>query len=543
MKSILNFKVLLFLFIGYAESFAQQGILDTQFFDEGTLLMFENAGEFPSTAIDDFIQDSDGNFIVFGRSTASPTNNSLFMAKFTRNGAYVESFGNNGVRFFPEDGPLFGISAIRQLSNGNFVVLTGEVIGGPGNNSTVLRILEMDDNGNLVEGFGNGNNSYTIPGNVFYERLDVSPQGKIWVHFNKINEPNIFTISANIYCLQFNSDGSLNSQFGENGLFEFGEDEADERAFSIEFDENDNAYLCGGFKESTSFGIFAEALVVKVLNTGSLDNSFGTNGVFRFNDGNANFGAKDAKISNNHLFLCGFRYSPSESIQNAMILKIGISGSLNTSFGNSGFVLLNESISESKSMAISSQGQIAVLSELENSSTSEKDILVVLYDGNGNLQESFGVGGSSTPWDLNNGDDYGVKVLFDNNGNGIFTSGGGYSDNNSGGGGGSRALENGDYAFVQKYIYENPSSVSINVKNNLLIYPNPTIEEITVKADKLIDEYIFSDISGKVFMKNEVNKATEIQVSMDELNNGIYYLELIFSDHSREFHKVIKSNH
>jgi hypothetical protein len=291
MKFIFNFKILLFFFIGYAESFAQQGLLDTQFFDEGTFLIFENSGSNPSNSINDFIQDTEGNFIVCGRSSASPTSNRLFVAKFSATGELDQNFGTDGVKFFPEDGPLVGINSIRQMPNGNFVVLSGEYIGGSGDNFTVLRILEMDSNGDLVEGFGNGNNSFTIPGNIFYDRLDVSPQGKIWVHFNKVNQPNVFTVSSNIYCIQFNIDGSLNSQFGNGGLFEYGQDEADERVFSIAFDENDDAYLSGGFSSSTSFGVLGELLVVKVLNTGILDSNFGANGIFKFNDGSANFSA------------------------------------------------------------------------------------------------------------------------------------------------------------------------------------------------------------------------------------------------------------
>jgi len=503
-------------------SFSQSGVLDPAFFDQGTLLMFENAGEFPFTVAEDFIQDSDGNFRVCGRSTASPTTNNFFTLKFNASGELDPNYGTNGVKYYPESGPLFGVSSIRQLPNGNFVVLTGEITGGPGNNSTVLRILEMDANGDLVDGFGNGNNTFTIQGNISNEQLDISPQGKIWVHFNKINQPNIFTVSANIYCIQFNTNGTLNTQFGSSGLFEYGGEQEDERTFSIEFDANDNAYLCGGFKASSNFGVFSEAMVVKVLNNGVLDNNFGTNGIYKFNDGNSNFSAWDAKISNNDLYLCGFRYSPEESLQNAMILKMNISGSLNTSFGNSGFTLLNQSVSSFKSMALSDEGQIAVLGELDNSSTNEKDILIALYSSSGSLQQSFGTGGISTPWDLNNGDDYADKILFSNNNSGIYISGGGFSNNDPGGGGGSRSPEDGDYAFIQKYGYDDPTLVLNFNSTDLLIFPNPAEEKFQIRSNSP-GFWQLHDISGRQ-VKHGQHFGGDQTISVSDLPTGSYLL-------------------
>ncbi|UMQ40424.1 T9SS type A sorting domain-containing protein [Chryseobacterium sp. Y16C] len=76
----------------------------------------------------------------------------------------------------------------------------------------------------------------------------------------------------------------------------------------------------------------------------------------------------------------------------------------------------------------------------------------------------------------------------------------------------------------------------INKKNKaLLIYPNPTKGEVSVKADKKIITSNVIDITGKSVLKAESEK-----VNLSSLPAGTYFLQIDFTDGTSTSEKVIK---
>lgn len=74
-------------------------------------------------------------------------------------------------------------------------------------------------------------------------------------------------------------------------------------------------------------------------------------------------------------------------------------------------------------------------------------------------------------------------------------------------------------------------------------FPNPFTSAITVtglKTDK-ISEARFYDISGKMYVTEfELNLESQLMVKAADLNPGVYFLEILFSNSSREYIRVIK---
>jgi uncharacterized delta-60 repeat protein len=85
--------------------------------------------------------------------------------------------------------------------------------------------------------------------------------------------------------------------------------------------------------------------VARVLPTGQLDNTFGTNGVFSYELNNESFGSSSAILPNGNILVVGqttiygTTTSPSRSL--AFILQLMPNGALDTAFGTKGVIQLN----------------------------------------------------------------------------------------------------------------------------------------------------------------------------------------------------------
>ena len=508
----------------------QNGTLDNSFFAGGSYIMFNDA----QSSAQDMITLADGNILVCGQRNEISGGSVPFLSKFSVQGVPDANFGTNGVVTFPASTSLFGIDGIRERSDGSLVVLTGEISSSP--NVTTLIIRGLNPDGSLIDNFGNGNNTFSIPGNIFSSKLEIAPSGKIWVHFNKVNLPNMFTTSSNCYAVQFDNSGVLNTSFGSNGLFTYGEDQPDERIFNLSFDENDNAYFAGYFRASFSFGVFSETMVLKVTSNGLLESSFGNGGVFRYSDPTAFLSFTDIVYRDGFLIGCGRRYSQSTNVQEAMLLKINSQGTTESSFGNSGLVLWDQDNTEFISMAMDPSGRIVCLGG--TTPADDEDLIVVLFDANGAIQTDFGTAGATLSWDLNGGEDNPISLQLSNDGSGIFALGYGFSS--SSGSVNGVPISSGDYGFVLKYTL-NQSAAQVDSKpssKTISITPNPADDMIAVHSVSIFNSYCIADITGKIIEKNRLGLQQDAFIEVAHLKAGFYFLTIEFPDKTWHVEKI-----
>lgn len=73
------------------------------------------------------------------------------------------------------------------------------------------------------------------------------------------------------------------------------------------------------------------------------------------------------------------------------------------------------------------------------------------------------------------------------------------------------------------------------------VYPNPVNDILNVTSKKIISQVIISDVSGReirvILGSNQLSK----KIDFSKLNNGIYFLKVIYKDKSSTQHKVVKS--
>jgi hypothetical protein len=87
------------------------------------------------------------------------------------------------------------------------------------------------------------------------------------------------------------------------------------------------------------------------------------------------------------------------------------------------------------------------------------------------------------------------------------------------------------------------SCVGINEFNNnqfIKVYPNPANSFINIQSTKLISMLQIIDVTGRVALSSNINGFNEIQLGINDLENGIYFIDLKFSDNSDLKTKFIK---
>ena len=103
----------------------------------------------------------------------------------------------------------------------------------------------------------------------------------------------------------------------------------------------------------------------------------------------------------------------------------------------------------------------------------------------------------------------------------------------------------GDYLYltgpggrVYQYSLEllSASEAAVNKKANVQIYPNPATDYVHVNSKIKVNEIRLIDISGK--MLKSVKDTTQIGIA--EYQSGMYFVEIIYGDNTKQVTKIIK---
>ncbi len=393
------------------------GSLDNTFDEDGKVLTdVGDRGEAFSVAIQD-----DGKIIVAGYSQFGFT-----IIRYNQNGSLDTSFDSDGIAVVAS-----GIAYSIAIQNDGKIVVSGNLY--QSNVTELIKIVRLNPDGSLDSSFDGDGLVTTLPNGTNYGRaysVVIQADGKILV-YSPANASSI---------IRYNSDGSLDNLFGNNGQINFGE----YRYFgngSVAV-QADGKIVALGYKQSgvvafrfnsdgspdISFGDFGLKLVqsgfladsysVKILSDGriifalaaingitivrldsdgSFDKSFGLDGKINTYYSGGLKGVSisiqaDNKIVTTHYFRETFG-----SIWDFEVTRYQADGSFDNSFDTDGTVLTGEfaGYSELNKMAIQSDGKIvAVGFAIVNSRESYLfDFAVVRYNTNGSLDTSFGTNG------------------------------------------------------------------------------------------------------------------------------------------------------
>ncbi|MBW1783651.1 MAG: hypothetical protein JRL30_23290 [Deltaproteobacteria bacterium] len=225
---------------------------------------------------------------------------------------------------------------------------------------------------------------------------------------------------ANVLTMRYNSDGTLDSTFGTNGVVTYDSGGRDDYGRSVGI-QADGKILVAARSTGASTSV---AVILRYNEDGTLDPAFGTNGIVTYEGGYGNDGFRELVIqTNGRIVVSG--YTLTEKDFDVLTARYNADGTLDNTFGTNGVATYDGGHGDdgARGVAIQTDGKIVVSGGIDNGT--DQDILVLRYDSNGSPDNTFGTNGVAV-YDSGRGNDYGRRLAIQK-GNRVIVTGRSYS--------------------------------------------------------------------------------------------------------------------
>lgn len=358
--------------------FNVNGSMDLSFGTNG-VVSFANFSVWFEFPIGLFVQ-SDEKILVSTSANNSRGSDDFLLVRINSNGNFDNSFGANGsILTNISDGYDFAYS-IKAHSDGKVVVGGTTYL-----NDNKFVIARFNSNGSQDLGFGNSGSIMTgidINSNSYTTSIQIQDDGKIIAGGVSKATATSFDFSL----ARFNTNGSIDATFGSSGFQTTDADNKENYLNEIKL-QSDNKIVAVG--SSYLSAELSGVLLARYNSNGSLDNSFGVNGVVKFNVPTYDcYGTSIALQSNGKILITGNSLKDGKSF--VLIARFNVDGSLDNSFSDDGynFYSWNEMTANiGKSIKVQSDGKILVT----GFSTSDTEVrgFIVRINEDGSLDNSF----------------------------------------------------------------------------------------------------------------------------------------------------------
>lgn len=318
----------------------------------------------------------DGTLLVAG--VAGKANQYDFLlARYTPNGTLDRSFGNGGV-VITDIGGVTNPAAALTVLPGQKILVAGYAAG-PGGHDFALAQYNAD--GSLDAAFGTGGKVVTdLGGDDHGTSVQALSNGRILVAGNSGHDFALVCYRAN---------GSLDTSFGAGGkvITDFGGPW--ERANAMVVQPDGRIVLVGLSPRST-----ADVALARYNADGSLDGSFGTGGKVRIDFGAGEYGNAVALSPDGKLVVAGRQQNPTGD--DFLVARYNSDGSLDTTFGSNGVViadLANGLADVATGVAVTPLGEVVVAGHAKSKESWK--MVVARYAVDGSSVTSFGSGGKA----------------------------------------------------------------------------------------------------------------------------------------------------
>ena len=346
------------------------GTLDTSFGDQGMVTTdISGAQEFYDVKV-----LNDGSIIAAGVSTSQATDDDILLVKYTSDGTIDSSFGDQGKILFHYD-VREGIErgGIQILDDGKILILGTSFSAKSA--SSVFLLIKLDSNGTFDNGFGEqGILEIKFDGydyNNAYQFV-ITDDNKVLIYASRTisgTHPNPDIIENLI--VKITMDGVFDTSFGEQGVVELDllSGELNDIINDICVQKDGKILLLG----QTDAGSFDFDLALRRYNEdGSIDNSFGNNGLITETLGNATGGEAIALQSDNKILVA----TGSHDLLDAAIIRYNSDGSIDKSFGDNGYLIHSSFGAYLRSLFFTKSGEIFFTDTDARVSSSYKDLIV-----------------------------------------------------------------------------------------------------------------------------------------------------------------------
>lgn len=331
----------------------------------------------------------DGKIVVAGGTSTSNRVQSFALARYQSDGSLDPSFGSGG-KVTINNGGLAGASSLALMPDGK--ILAGGLAFGHGQEFAMAR---FNDDGSLDDSFGSNGIVVTDLGSAeIASDMAVQPDGKILLS----GEAGRANLQASSFAVvRYKKNGRIDSAFGNRGKaiveFSSGFDEA----YAMALQPDGKIVLAGAANLNSSDSPFA---ITRFNSDGSLDSNFGNGGKVTTNFfGNRNQANTIALQSDGKIIVAGWAGKGPESLEVLVIARYTSNGNLDTTFGSGGMVTNDFSGRGGEARAITLQldGKLVVagLAGFLRAAHPQVDFACLRYNSDGSLDSSFGNGGAT----------------------------------------------------------------------------------------------------------------------------------------------------
>ena len=370
----------------YLKKLKSDGSLDSLFGDNGIVV--------DASAIDAMAcsVQKDGKILAVGYGAGMLA----AVTRYTVNGSKDESFGDGGTVLLSFD--AYNVSKDLQiLSDGKILVtsFTSSSVqtGTPSVNERV-GVARLNQDGSLDQTFGT-NGKVLLGNSVPYDWSFVRTQtdGKIILSST--------TSSGNgwdVFNVRLSKNGTIDTSYGDSG-YAYVSHQDTQHARSLNIDKANNSYIAGSSQLSSGdatrmpYGLNEymprDFFITKINSRGQLDSTFGDNGKVTVDLGGQDTCQASTIQSDGKIILAGMTWI--DDVNHLALTRINKNGTLDTTFGNGGKVLLegldvNAAWFEVTDVEIITSGKIVAAFTTGNSS------FAITFNSNGSISKGYLLG-------------------------------------------------------------------------------------------------------------------------------------------------------
>jgi uncharacterized delta-60 repeat protein len=382
-----------------ATAVGQSGTLDITFGTGGIVTTSVVSG---TDGANEVVMQSDGKMVVVGYSWGN-----YALLRYNSNGTLDNTFGTAGSVTTNVGGSNQGAKSVA-LQNDGKIVVAGTTGGWPDHDFAVAR---YNINGTLDNSFGTGGIVSTPvgTGTDICHSVIIQSDGKIVIGGYYRNgsggSDNDFAL------IRYNTNGTLDNTFGTGGLVTTAIGSLNDRIRSMAI-QTDGRIVVAGFSNMGTEGY--EFSLARYNTDGTLDNTFGAGGwVTTDIIPNSNDYAESIMLqSDGKIIAAGYSYAGGF----VSLVRYNVNGSLDNTFGTNGMVssVFGAAYENDYAAVLQSDDKI-VMTGYCNPNNTNSDFGMIRYNNNGTLDNSFGTGGIvNTPIGI--GDDIAEAVAIQSDG-------------------------------------------------------------------------------------------------------------------------------
>src|SRR6059058_3987562 len=383
---------------------AADGDLDPTFGTDGKVLTdFDHSTDIANAVA----VQTDGKLVVIGTTYINNdfSDEDFAVARYNPNGSLDLTFGVGGKVQTDFPGLAAVASSVVVQPDGKIIVA-----GGAFPLFTFLgdfKVVRYNSNGSLDTSFGDGGIvTTTFPEGSYAFDVALQVDGKI------IAAGTVFvdfipgeSSNTDFALARYNPDGTPDAAFGNGGEVSTDFLGLEDDAFSVLIQPDGKIVAIGSANDPATFYDFA---AVRYLSNGTLDTTFGVAGKVHTDFGDQNFDrARSAALqADGKIVAAGFAISQNGGVQNFAVARYTSNGVLDTSFCTDGMTQIDfgSCCQSAYQVLLQSDGKIITVG-YANTEDSDSDFLLARLNPSGSLDTTFGGGGKvrTSFGDLNGG--------------------------------------------------------------------------------------------------------------------------------------------